>query len=93
MSNDLMKILVTDGEDTATVETFVSAYRQANPTMAVSAHDEGEWVFVGNQLSGLGINLDKTAHEEGDDHRSHYQRRYLRLDHPTPREEVIKRNT
>lgn len=59
MDTELMRVLVTDGDDTATVEAFVSAYRQTNPTMQVEARDEGDQVFVGNLLTGLGINLDK----------------------------------
>ena len=60
---ELVNTLVSDGEFIATVTAFVSSYQQAHPTVVVTAKRQGDQVFIGDQASGAGINLD-VAHPD-----------------------------
>ena len=56
------KVVYADGM-IVTVEEVLGAYQQAHPTWHVSPLDAGEQVFIGDQLTGTGLWLDKVVAE------------------------------
>jgi len=56
------KVICADGM-IVTVEEVLGAYQQAHPTWHVSPLDAGEQVFIGDQLTGTGLWLDKVVAE------------------------------